>query len=195
MKRVVLVGVVALLGMLVLRIGLDPTGMFLRDFTTPDEYIYTEYARPEQVVDHCERVVAPIDQNFNLCVMVGVERCCQAYGIPGCSQGDKAVWPSVCVQKCMRDVHNQCRTAGGTLQARDWEQRVPQVTGDISATQNSLSKLLPHTVTSDDPCRLIDCGAPTNKPHPVGTDEWGHVLCKCPQHREVYYAINPTRKY
>lgn len=195
MKIVVLVGIVALIGLLILHSNIEPTSMFVRDFSESDEYIYSEYAKPVQVVDYCERVVAPVDQNFDMCVNVGMERCCQAYNIPGCSRGDIAVWPSVCVQKCMMDVHNQCRTAGGKLQARDREQRVPQLTGEISGTQNSLSKILPHTVTNREPCRLVDCGSALREAYPVGKDEWGNVLCMCDGHAEVYYAINPVRKY
>lgn len=89
------------------------TGQVLRDFTEePPAY------REQQVADYCERVQVPVEAvNYRaLCNTVGTEMCCKQYGIQGCSSQDLAVWPSICIHKCIEDVRNQCRKAGRSIQ-------------------------------------------------------------------------------
>lgn len=102
------------------------TGNVLRDFSEePPAY------RVQQVADYCERVQVPNEAvNYRaLCNTVGTEMCCKTYGIQGCSSQDLAVWPSVCVSKCIEDVRNQCRKAGQSqrqgLQINELQKVVP----------------------------------------------------------------------
>ena len=69
------------------------------------------------------------------------------------------------------------------------------VTGNIASTQQIYGKPIPHTVTTKEPCRLVECGSATRIAYPAGEDEWGHVLCKCPGHKEIFYAISKIREY
>jgi len=69
------------------------------------------------------------------------------------------------------------------------------ITGGVASTQQAYGKALPHTVRTNNPCKIVECGSPTRIAYEAGVDEWGNVLCKCPGHKEIFYAINPVRKY
>ena len=69
------------------------------------------------------------------------------------------------------------------------------VTGGVASTQQAYGTALPHTVRTNNPCKIVECGSPTRIAFEAGVDEWGNVLCKCPGHAEIFYAINPVRKY
>lgn len=68
-------------------------------------------------------------------------------------------------------------------------------TGGIASTQQAYGKAMPHTVRTNNPCKIVECGSATRIAYEAGVDEWGNVLCKCPGHAEIFYAINPVRKY
>ncbi len=90
-----------------------PTGEIMRDFSEEPPT-----SREQQIADYCERVSVPVqDVNYRaLCNTVGTEMCCKQYGVPRCSTQDIAVWPSICIHKCIEDVRNQCRKAGRSIQ-------------------------------------------------------------------------------
>lgn len=69
------------------------------------------------------------------------------------------------------------------------------ITGGIASTQQAYGTAIPHTVRTNNPCKIVECGSPTRIAYEAGVDEWGNVLCKCPGHAEIFYAINPVRKY
>ncbi|MBI4148696.1 hypothetical protein HY490_05375 [Candidatus Woesearchaeota archaeon] len=69
------------------------------------------------------------------------------------------------------------------------------VTGQVASTQQAYGTAIPHTVRTNNPCKIVECGSATRIAFEAGIDEWGNVLCKCPGHAETFFAINPVRKY
>ena len=75
------------------------------------------------------------------------------------------------------------------------------VTGSAASTQQVTTgpsvygRPIPHTITTNNPCKPVHCGRPGKNAYEAGVDEQGHVLCKCPGHLEVFYAVTPVRKY
>ena len=88
---------------------LAPTGLILRDF----EENTIAYGKYVQIADHCQRVTAPVEiGRHDLCDSMGMEQCCKAYNMPGCSRIDLPNRLSLCLHKCIEDVRNQCRKTG-----------------------------------------------------------------------------------
>lgn len=118
MKQHALIATLSILSILlitlVVRTFLEPTGLVLRDF----EENTVAYGKYTQIADHCQRVRAPVEINRrDRCNNMGMEMCCQAYNMPGCSRIDLPERLTLCLHKCMEDIRNQCRKAGNSQHA------------------------------------------------------------------------------